>query len=78
MMNDKTYYFSTFQEAMEVVPEDKLEECFRQIGLILSAAKSLYELQNEVSKAVDGLDIGIGKLTLPLSWIDDGKCSNAT
>ena len=70
----KEYKFKTFQEAYDVVPADKLAECFEQIGLMLAASKSLDELRIEVEKMNGNVKAMYCKLPESLGWIDDGKC----
>lgn len=76
----KTYKFATFQEMFDTVPADRISECLREIGIVLSKAKSFTELvlMTAQSFAKDaGVELprpsSMAKLPEVFEWHDDGK-----
>jgi len=76
-----SYRFKTIQEAVDIIPADKLELCFTELGKTYVAAKTYCEL---LYVAACELARKYGKEMPPMSpqlflvpeehvWVDDGK-----
>ena len=76
-----TYRFKTIQEAVDIIPADKLELCFTELGKTYATAKTYCEM---LYVAVSELAKKNGKELPPMPqqlflvpeehvWVDDGK-----
>lgn len=74
-MKPKTYTFSTFQEAMDIIPADKLELAFTEVGRGFAQAKHVLEAGLAVFKAAGLPEPEDQGITVPdtITWIDDNK-----
>lgn len=80
-MTPTTYRFTTFQEAVDAIPSDKIREAFEEMGKTFSVAKQMaevtYDLAVDLAKA-DGKELPqrtghVIELPAVIEWIDDGK-----
>ena len=69
MNEPKTYRFSTFQELLDRVPGDRIQDCMTELGVLLSGVKRVSDLVEAA------LPDNNRKPALPefFEWIDDGK-----
>lgn len=77
----KHYKFSTFQELVDRVPADKIQECLMELGKAWATAKAfaerVYRTASELAKK-DGVVLPdtpthLIQLSPEHEWIDDGK-----
>ncbi len=72
----KTYQFTTLQELFDVVPADRMRECFQELGEGLAPMKKVAEVTTAMLKAMNpALEVptSLAELPKPMEWIDDGK-----
>lgn len=72
MNEPKTYKFTTFQQLVDRVPADKIEECMMELALVLAGGKLSCVAVCEMA----GLSPIPEQLFLvpdEFEWIDDGK-----
>lgn len=72
----KTYQFTTLQELFDVVPGDRMRECFAELGEALAPMKIVAETTAEALRLINPkfeVPSQLAQLPQPLEWIDDGK-----
>lgn len=76
-----TYTFKTIQEAVDIIPADKLELCFTELGKTYAAAKAYCEmayltaceLAKKEGKELPPMPKQLFLVQEKHTWVDDGK-----
>lgn len=74
----ESYELTTIRDIFDKVPADRIQECCRELGVLLAQTKALTELVGATVEAIGGpaLSIPLPQLvgiTFPIVWVDDDK-----
>lgn len=68
------YRFTTFNELLDTVPADRIEDCVNELAVLLVKTAQLRVLIASAAKHIDqDALVPVIRLPEPFEWIDDGK-----